>query len=165
MEDARAQAVDLDCVVILCLPVGFAVSGCGQAKSYMLDRITSWPPLPPFGFCSFQGAGGGFTPDQTNFRFLSGPESYFCDDSRQLFIISTDEDDEGGGGSDFRATCATGSFFEDQGETSETVYINEARPTVFTYEIQIVVEEGTENEYRSPLFRGNFNGEFRQFDS
>jgi len=48
---ARAQGYDLDCAVILCLAGGFP-TGCGAAYSYMIDRITSTPPKPPFGFCA-----------------------------------------------------------------------------------------------------------------
>lgn len=49
--DARAAGYDLDCAVILCLAGGFP-TGCGAAYSYMIDRITSTPPKPPFGFCA-----------------------------------------------------------------------------------------------------------------
>jgi len=48
---AAAESYDLDCAVILCLAGGFP-TGCGAAYSYMIDRITSTPPKPPFGFCA-----------------------------------------------------------------------------------------------------------------
>jgi len=44
-----AEAFDMDCKVILCLAGGFP-SGCGDAKSYMLDRIRD--RKPPIGTCS-----------------------------------------------------------------------------------------------------------------
>ena len=48
-----AEAFDMDCKVILCLAGGFP-SGCGDAKSYMLDRIRD--RKPPFGTCSTEDA-------------------------------------------------------------------------------------------------------------
>ena len=48
---ARATDYDIDCAVILCLAGGFP-TGCGAAYSYMIRRITSVPPKPPFGFCA-----------------------------------------------------------------------------------------------------------------
>ena len=41
----------MDCAVILCLAGGFP-TGCSAAYSYMIKRITSTPPKPPFGFCA-----------------------------------------------------------------------------------------------------------------
>lgn len=46
-----AEDYDMDCAVILCLAGGFP-PGCGAAYSYMIKRITSWKPKPPFGFCA-----------------------------------------------------------------------------------------------------------------
>ena len=46
----KALAYDIDCKIILCLPAGFP-SGCGDAFSTFIDRITSVPPRPPIGFC------------------------------------------------------------------------------------------------------------------
>lgn len=48
---ARAADYDIDCAVILCLAGGFP-TGCATAYSYMIRRITSFPPKPPFGFCA-----------------------------------------------------------------------------------------------------------------
>lgn len=48
---AQAEDYDMDCAVILCLAGGFP-TGCSAAYSYMIDRITSTPPKPPFGFCA-----------------------------------------------------------------------------------------------------------------
>jgi len=48
---AKAQGYDMDCAVILCLAGGFP-TGCSAAYSYMIKRITSWKPKPPFGFCA-----------------------------------------------------------------------------------------------------------------
>lgn len=48
---AEAAGYDIDCAVILCLAGGFP-TGCGAAYSYMIRRITSTPPKPPFGFCA-----------------------------------------------------------------------------------------------------------------
>jgi len=48
---SKALAYDIDCKIILCLPAGFP-SGCGDAYSTFIDRITSVPPKPPIGFCA-----------------------------------------------------------------------------------------------------------------
>jgi len=52
-----ARAGLIDCKVILCLAGGFP-TGCADALSYMMDRISRRRPLPPFGTChtvSLQG--------------------------------------------------------------------------------------------------------------
>ena len=56
---------DMDCKVILCLAGGFP-EGCADARAYMVDRLRSFPPKPPFGYCS-----GG---DSSNFRVYRGRE-------------------------------------------------------------------------------------------
>lgn len=48
---AVGEDYDMDCAVILCLAGGFP-AGCSSAYSYMIRRITSVPPKPPFGFCA-----------------------------------------------------------------------------------------------------------------
>ena len=45
-----AWSYDMDCKVILCLAAGFP-TGCADARAYMLHRIRSLPPKPPFGIC------------------------------------------------------------------------------------------------------------------
>lgn len=52
-----ARTAQIDCKVILCLAGGFP-TGCADALSYMMDRISRRRPLPPFGTChtvSLQG--------------------------------------------------------------------------------------------------------------
>jgi len=51
-----ARAFDMDCKLILCLAGGFP-SGCGDAKSYMLDRLKD--RKPPIGTCSSSGSENG----------------------------------------------------------------------------------------------------------
>lgn len=51
-----AHAFDMDCKLILCLAGGFP-SGCGDAKSYMLDRLKD--RKPPIGMCSSSGSEDG----------------------------------------------------------------------------------------------------------
>jgi len=50
------HAFDMDCKLILCLAGGFP-SGCGDAKSYMLDRLKD--RKPPIGTCSSSGSENG----------------------------------------------------------------------------------------------------------
>lgn len=55
----EADAYDMDCKVILCLAGGFP-SGCGDAHSYMMDRLEDGKP--PFGPCTTEGPGGSALP-------------------------------------------------------------------------------------------------------
>ena len=48
---SKAKAFDMDCKLILCLPAGFP-SGCSDAYSTFISRITAVPPKPPIGFCA-----------------------------------------------------------------------------------------------------------------
>ena len=48
---APAWGYDMDCKVILCLAGGFPAS-CSDARAYMLNRLRSTPPKPPFGHCA-----------------------------------------------------------------------------------------------------------------
>lgn len=48
---AEGGGYDIDCKIILCLPAGFP-SGCSDAYSTFISRITSVPPKPPIGFCA-----------------------------------------------------------------------------------------------------------------
>lgn len=42
-----------ECAIWMCLPVGFAVPGCGAAHSAMIDRLLAFKgPVPSFGSCS-----------------------------------------------------------------------------------------------------------------
>ena len=52
-----AAGFDMDCKVILCLAGGFP-AGCGDAHAYMLRRLRSIPPKPPFGTCRGLDAAG-----------------------------------------------------------------------------------------------------------
>ena len=52
-----AKAYDMDCKVILCLAGGFPM-GCADARAYMLHRLRSFPPKPPFGYCSGSDSSG-----------------------------------------------------------------------------------------------------------
>jgi len=65
---ADVRGYDMDCKVILCLAAGFP-AGCQDARSYMLDRLRSRPPKPPFGHC--EGTDGD------DFRLTRGYERYF----------------------------------------------------------------------------------------
>ena len=60
-----ANGYDMDCKVILCLAGGFP-QGCADARTYMLNRLRSFPPQPPFGYCS-----GG---DPSGFQVYRGRE-------------------------------------------------------------------------------------------
>ena len=49
-----ASAYDMDCAIMLCMAGGFPPSAvCSAAYARMIQRITPWPSLPPFGICTF----------------------------------------------------------------------------------------------------------------
>ena len=62
-----SEAAEIDCKVILCLAGGFP-SGCADAHSYMMRRITARPPKPPFGICHTVSLSG----DREEYRDASG---------------------------------------------------------------------------------------------
>ena len=62
-----ARGYDMDCKVILCLAGNFP-PGCGDARAYMLNRLRSFPPKPPFGHCASE--------DPSNFRTIRGREFF-----------------------------------------------------------------------------------------
>lgn len=154
-KQAVAQSYDIDCKVILCLAGGFP-SGCSDAFDYMIDRITSFPPKPPFGICT--GSDGvDYDRHNTNFQFLSGRNSYFCEEGSQLFY---GQDQEFGFEEAFCYSSTTVGFsFEGQ---EDIIYHGVSRPTRLNYRIQITVEPNGETEFVSPTFVGNFNGFFKE---
>jgi len=92
LQSEPAHAFDMDCKVILCLAGGFP-AGCGDAYSYMIDRITRFPkPLPPFGFCAMSD-GSEYTAHNVSYRYLHrGPDAYDCAAGTQLFYRRNDEE-------------------------------------------------------------------------
>ena len=65
------EAYDEDCKVILCLAGGFP-AGCESAFEYMMRRILSFPPKPPFGFCAMDGlAPSGADPNAPGYEDLA----------------------------------------------------------------------------------------------
>lgn len=160
-QEAIAQSYDIDCKVILCLAGGFP-HGCGNAKSYMIDRITSVPPKPPFGFCAFSN-GDGYDDYEAPFQFLGGRDSYLCPEGAHLFYQSGFG---GEGGQTDRIFCYTsenqstfntgGRFQNDFDSSLDRIRFNGVtEPLRVNYRIQITVQSGTENEFRSPVFFGN----------
>lgn len=50
----KARAYDIDCAIMLCMAGGFPPSAvCARAYRKMIQRITPWPSLPPFGICTY----------------------------------------------------------------------------------------------------------------
>ena len=158
-KQAVAQSFDIACKVILCLAGGFP-SGCGDAFSYMKDRLTQWPPLPPFGFCALSN-GQEYDNHNVDFSFLGGRDSYVCPKSSPNLFIR--EDDESG---DLQEVfCYTSVEIDDDGETSNTTFFGKAEADQFNYRIQITLEGGTESEFVSPTYLGDFSGRFVERDS
>lgn len=160
-----AHAYDMDCKVILCIAGGFP-SGCSDAYSYMIKRITRFPkPLPPFGFCPMSD-GSEYKAHNVSYRYLrTGPEAYDCPENKKLYY-RRDDDDNG-----YRETAFCYTHLErkriswggDDGEQWQTIYHGQSTATPVNFELNIVVEPGTDHEFRSPLFRINYGtGYFSQ---
>lgn len=151
----EANAFDMDCKVILCIAGGFP-STCGDAYSYMIDRITHKPPKPPFGFCAMSN-GSEYKSHNVDYRFLyQGPEAYDCPEATSLYYRRETEEH---GQSREIAFCYSHTTIERVGwgedEQFQTVYHNQTSAQSVNFQLQITIEPGTEHEFRSPLFRIN----------
>jgi len=165
-QEAAAQGYDIDCKVILCLAGGFP-QGCANAKDYMIDRITSVPPKPPFGFCAFSN-GTGYDDYEAPFSFLGGRDSFLCPEGSNLFY----QPGFGGeGGQERRIFCyeeeiqssfsAGGRFQNDFDSSLDRFRFKGITPPVnVNYRIQITIQPGQADEFRSPVFYGNTSTRF-----
>lgn len=149
-----AAAYDMDCKVILCLAGGFP-SGCGDAYSYMIDRITRFPkPLPPFGFCAMSD-GSEYASYDADWRRLreTDPSAWWCPEGSRLHhSVRRDE-----GRRDVEAFCYTGVSERrvslGEGEFYTTVrYLGRRSARRLDHELQITLEPDTAAEFRSPTF-------------
>ena len=151
----EAFAYDMDCKVILCIAGGFPQS-CADAYRYMIERITRFRPLPPFGFCPMSN-GLEYTAHNVDYRFLHrGPEAYDCPINTILFYSLSYEKH---GQETETAFCYSHTTSERFGwgrdQEYRTVYHNQSSPQRINFQLRITIEPGTEQEYRSPLFRIN----------
>lgn len=156
---AVAADYDMDCKVILCLAGGFP-AGCGDAKAYMMSRITRVPPLPPFGFCAMSN-GQQYRNYETAQGYLSqqSAEGYACREGKTLHFRR-----ETGPGANVTAFCydnaVTRVDLGRDGDGAVTTYEGQAAAETMDYKIQITVEPGSASEYASPTFRINFRNGF-----
>lgn len=149
----QAAAYDIDCKLILCMAGSFP-AGCGDAKSYMIGRITALPPKPPIGFCPLGGVAGGtsggYDAYHVSYRFLrSEREAWACPEGKQIAYWT--EEVRGrilySGARCFetaRQTCTQG-----RSESCRTVYTGEVPAIRYDMKFEITVEPGTANEFRS----------------
>lgn len=158
VQPSPAQAYDMDCKVIICIAGGFP-TGCSDAYSYMIKRITRFPkPLPPFGFCAMSD-GSEYKAHNVAYSYLGrGPQAYDCPEGKKLFYRR--EDSEGGGWGNETAFCYThtttqGGWGRDDYQT--TIYHGQSAAVPVNFQLKITIEPGTEHEYRSPLFRINWS--------
>ena len=155
----EAHAYDMDCKVILCIAGGFP-SGCADAYSYMIKRITRFPkPLPPFGYCAMSD-GSEYTAHNVQYSYLHrGPQAYDCPEGKQLYYRRDDED-RGGWGNE-TAFCYSHMTRQRIGwgedEQWQVTYHDRSPATRVNFQLQITVEPGTSHEFRSPLFRINWS--------
>lgn len=166
MQADKAHAFDMDCKVILCLAGGFP-AGCGDAYSYMIKRITNTPKSkPPFGFCAMSD-GSEYKAHNVNYQFLrGGPNSYDCPAGKKLFYSRSEDEylDRDGETRTRRggeiAFCYTHSTSRHQGGRdggTVTTYHGKSNAQPVNFQLKITIEPGTEHEFRSPLFRINYN--------
>lgn len=152
---ASAQSYDMDCKVILCMAGGFP-AGCGDAYSYMIDRITDFPnPKPPFGTCTQS--------DGTVYRAVDAPYDYLnrtqkagwaCPSTHRLRFSSTDGDH---GRVNVDAFCYTGRQTVGSGDERRNTYVGRIPANHVNFQVQITVEPGTPSAYTSPLYRLNYH--------
>jgi len=159
----KANAFDMDCKVILCIAGGFPAS-CGDAYSYMIDRITHRPPRPPFGFCAMSN-GSEYKGHNIDYRFLyRGPQAYDCPVGKRVFYRANDDEDYGGHNDTafcYSHTTLTNTYGDDN--ESRITYHNRSAAVPINFELKITIEPGTSSEYRSPLIRVNtYTGYFSQ---
>jgi hypothetical protein len=157
---SSAAAYDMDCKVILCLAGGFP-TGCGDAYAYMIDRITSRPPKPPFGYCAMSD-GTEYTNHDLRYSRPNrySPAGYYCAPGKQLFFQR--RDDDGGGRGDVEAFCYTHVTTRTIGRDDDvyTTYHGRSSAVPINFEVQITVEPGTDFAYRSPLYAINYRTGF-----
>lgn len=146
-----ARAYDMDCKVILCLAGGFP-SGCRDAYRYMVDRITDFPPKPPFGFCAMSN-GARYEGTRLDFATLVGRTSYVCPDGLRLNYRV--EYPDRGQPREY-AFCYRSSRVVTIGsgrdQRTETRYDGMASALRANWRIAVTVEPGTPSEYRSPTY-------------
>lgn len=164
-QEAAAQGYDIDCKVILCLAGGFP-QGCANAKDYMIDRITSVPPKPPFGFCAFSN-GEGYDDYEAPFSFLGGRDRFLCPEDKTLFY---QQGVGGEAGIEEQAFCYDqriqpafnfgGRFDDFQSLDNRSNFSGVTNPINVNYRIQITIQPGQAGEFRSPVFYGNTSTRF-----
>lgn len=155
---------DIDCKVILCLAGGFP-NGCGDALSYMLDRISPPHPKPPFGVCPMSN-GESYTAYDAPYARLSTnqPSGWDCGRRKNLFFARHPKDQ---GPDRIEAFCYTEtqtiSYREDGRNQTRTEYLGRSAATPVNFEIQITVEPNTAQAFTSPKYKMNYNtGYFRE---
>ena len=150
------ESYDLDCAVILCLAGGFPL-GCAAAFDHMIDRLTHIPPKSPFGFCSMSD-GSKYTDYDAPYRRLSSfdPESWHCADGLKLHhkIKRTDN-----GRRKVTAFCYESISYQWRGFGEDrhkvTIYNGKQDATPLNFQIQITVDPGTAEQYKSPTYKIN----------
>lgn len=148
---------DIDCKVILCMTAGFP-SGCSDALSYMLDRISPPNPKSPFGFCPMSN-GEGYTNFDAPYSRLSqmNPSGWDCPIGKKLFFARHDEDQEPDRIEVFcytsTRTVTTGSGEEKE---TRTQYLGRSDAIPINFRIQITVEPRTAGEFASPTYVMNY---------
>jgi hypothetical protein len=157
MNAQDAYAYDMDCKVILCIAGGFP-TGCADAYSYMIKRITRFPnPLPPFGFCAMSD-GSEYKAHNVDYRYLRDRDAYDCPEGKKLFYRREESDS---GNVRETAFCYTRSERKRIGwgddDLYQTIYHGRSAATPVNFELKITIEPGTEVEFKSPLFRINWN--------
>jgi hypothetical protein len=154
----NADQGDMGFKVILCLADGLP-EGCGDALSYMLDRISPPRHKPPIGFCPMSN-GEGYTAYDAPYSYLNAnqPSGWDCGDSQKLFSARHEEDH---GPDRIEAFCYTESkttTHSDEGESKTRVgYLDRSAATPVNFEIKIAVEPNTPLAFESPKYKVYYN--------
>ena len=90
-----------------------------------------------------------------SYRYLGwGPDAYDCPEGKKLFYRRDDEDRQQGQAFCYTHTSVQRGYGRD--EEDRIIYHNRSAAKRVNFELKIVIEPGTDHEYRSPLFRINY---------
>lgn len=154
---AAAQSYDIDCKVILCMAGGFP-AGCGDAYSYMIDRITDFPkPKPPFGVCKTSD-GSSYKGADASYAYLrrDDPNGWVCPDTHMMKFNPGDDKNSNTGS----AFCYTSISTRRVGDEIQTTYNGRLPADNVNFQVQVSIDKGTQSEFTSPVYRMNYKTGF-----
>ena len=136
---AAADAYDVDCKLILCLPAGFP-SGCNDAYSRMVDRLRHGHS--PIGVCTMSD-GTEYESYDIDYRIIPAtrPEGWECPLGKTLYH-STSMGDNGAAPA-VTAFCYDRAYSYGGNQDVQTRYTNMTAPQRFDFKVKLTTEAGT----------------------